>query len=146
LACVLKRLWYWSNNNHYLVMYSDLFSGLSLLTVWNLWKDTGCVLLMPEHLCVWETPSWLLAYTFYLFSLTEVRLRICMSNVCFGSCPSVQTNLCVAMFFFGDSDDWFRRALISSYRPMVVYFWFSAELVFPTYFILFQLKYFLPCD
>jgi len=60
-------------------MYSDLFFGLSLLTMWNLWTDQECVLLMPKHLCVWEMPSWLLAYIFYLFSLTEVRVRVCIA-------------------------------------------------------------------
>jgi hypothetical protein len=42
--------------------------------------------------------------------------------------------------FFGDSGDWFRRALTSSYRPIVFYFWFSAELVLPSY------SYFIPAD
>lgn len=34
---------------------------------------------MPQHRCVWETPSWLLSYKFQLFSLTEVRLRVCVA-------------------------------------------------------------------
>jgi hypothetical protein len=68
--------------------------------MWNLWTDAGCVFLMPKHLCVWETPSWLLAYTFYLFSLTEVRLRICMSIVCISGLALLYRRICAFYVLF----------------------------------------------
>jgi len=33
MTCVFKRLLFWTNNKHYPVMYSMLFSCLSLLTM-----------------------------------------------------------------------------------------------------------------
>ena len=50
---------------------------LSFLTMWNLWTNNGCVLLMSHHCCVWEMPSWWL-YKSQLFSLPEVLLKVCV--------------------------------------------------------------------
>ena len=50
---------------------------LSFLTMWNLWTNNGCVLLMSQHCCVWEMPSWWL-YKSQLFSLPEVLLKVCV--------------------------------------------------------------------
>jgi hypothetical protein len=53
-------------------VHSRLFSGLSLFIMWNPLTNPECVLVMLQHRCEWEMPSWLLSYKVQLFSLTEL--------------------------------------------------------------------------
>ena len=87
---------------------------LPVLTMWNLWTNPVCVLLMPQYRYTRETPSFIV---------------IPFDSMC---CAWVGWG-----YFFKDLSDLFGRAEDISYRPTVFYLRFSTEHVFPNYFIIF---------
>jgi hypothetical protein len=80
------------------------------------------------------------SYKFYLVFLTKVRLRVCVA-LFFVSWvwPFCTDDFVRSYVVFCDFDGCLVSTRDSSDRTTVFYFWFSVELVFPCYFIVFQL-------
>ena len=88
----------------------------------NPWTNPVCVRLMPKHRCARETPSFIL---------------IPWQKIVWGcSIILARRILWVGRLLFCDFSDWFGRAEDISFWPTVYYIWFSAEHVFPNYFII----------